>query len=193
MSNRAFINGFVKRAMEYGFSQEYALSILKKAEDEDEEPFDKFKRIAKKRFYYWKNKLKNRGVYAGTYHKRVAIPKKSISKEILENMGYEPVLIAIPESGQDEFASYRHPDNLLHLHSHGDHWTMHEDAHPSLTMALRKAHGKEIPKAIYSGLSHIFTEGVPGAYKYVANRIGGSGDMLDAIMRESSVKNLKMR
>jgi hypothetical protein len=105
--------------------------------------------------------------------------------------GFEPSLIAIPEARQDRFESFRHPENLLHLHSHNDHWTMHEDEHPSLSMALRGASLREMPKAVASGLSHVLTEGVPGAYKYVANRINRSGGMLDAVKREARMGGVK--
>jgi hypothetical protein len=150
------------------------------------------KKKAEKRFKYWVNKLRNKGVFAGTYHKRVIIPKTSLSEDHIKALGFEPVFIGIPESGQDRFSSFRHADNLLHLHSHGDKWTIHEDEHPSLTMALRKASPKEIPKALLSGFSHIFTEGVPGAYKYIANRLKGSDNMLSAIDKDQKVqKKLK--
>jgi len=142
----------------------------------------------KRRFKYWAKKMREHGVMAGTYHKRIAIPKHRLPKEHLEQLGFEPVAIAIPEAGQDEFASYRNPNNLFHLHSHGDHWTMHEDEHPSLTMALRNAPIEKVPEAVVSGLSHIATEGIPGAYKYISHRITGSGNMLDAVMNESKQK-----
>lgn len=189
--DKSYIEGFVKRAHEYGFSLEESLELLKAANEPTDKKHKKhIKQKVLRKFKYWKNKLKTKGVFAGTYHKRVAIPKKSIDEDELKTIGFEPSLIAIPESGQDRFESFRHPENLLHLHSHGDHWTMHEDAHPSLSMALRGASLPEIPKAIVSGLSHVTTEGVPGAYKYIANRLAGGEDMLNAVIREAK-GNLK--
>lgn len=115
------------------------------------------------RFDKYKGLLRNNGVYAGTYHKRIFIPKANISEDDLHSLGFESVLAAIPEAGQDRFRSFRHPDNLFHIHSHNDHWTMHEDDHPSSTMLARKI--GRIPAAI-QGIPHIVTEGLPGLYAY---------------------------
>lgn len=138
----------------------------------------------KRRFRHWREKLDRKGVFAGTYHKRVMIPKARLNEAQIKQLGFEPVLIAIPEAGQDQFSSYRHPNNLYHIHSHGDHWTMHEDSHPALTMALRTAKPGEKLQAIRNGMTHVITEGIPGAYKYVAHRITGAGTMMDAIRRD---------
>ena len=140
----------------------------------------------KRKFKYWANKMRTKGVLAGTYHKRIAIPKARLPEEQIKRLGFIPVAIAIPESGQDTLFSYRHPDNLFHIHSHGNHWTMHEDHNPSMTMALKNAPLREMPAAIANGLSHIVTEGVPGAYKYVSHRLTGAKDMLDAVMSETA-------
>jgi hypothetical protein len=163
---------------------------LGKQADEEDPLVDTAK--LKRKFKYWATKMREKGVMAGTYHKRIAIPKKRLSEDNLKQLGFEPVAIAIPEAGQDQFASYRNPNNLFHLHSHGDHWTMHEDEHPSLTMALRNAPIEEVPSAIVSGLSHITTEGLPGAYKYISHRLTGSGNMLDAVMNESAQQKNKL-
>jgi hypothetical protein len=141
----------------------------------------------KRRFKYWAQKLDRKGVFAGTYHKRITIPKKLLNEDQIKQLGFEPVLIAIPEAGQDRFSSFRHPNNLFHIHSHGDNWTMHEDSHPALTMALRTAKPGERLKAIKDGMTHVLTEGVPGAYKYVAHRLTGAGTMLDAIRRDMTM------
>src|SRR5690606_26702418 len=82
--------------------------------------------------------LRERGVEAGTAHKRIVIPKSRFSENEITSLGFQPVTIAIPEHGQDRFQSYRHPDNNFHIHSHGRDWTIHEDRHPAATMLAQK-------------------------------------------------------
>jgi len=142
----------------------------------------------KRQFYYYRKKLESKGVYAGTKHKRIAIDKSRIPLENLSRLGFVPVTLAIPESGQDQFTSYRNPYNNYHIHSHPGAWTMHEDEHPAATMIMRSRPtllGKL--QAIAEGVPHIITEGIPGAAIYVANQVKrvlpGAGDpnMLNAI------------
>ncbi len=133
------------------------------------------------RFDNYANLLRTKGVYAGTGHKRVLIPKSHISRDDVQNLGFESVLIAVPEKGQDEFRTYRHPDNLFHLHSHGDNWTMHEDAHPAATMLARRI-GKT--KALIQGLPHVVTEGIPGLGYYLKGQILGSKSTADNVEAE---------
>ena len=176
----------LKHKLDPSYALNPAKYLGKQADDEEQDLIDDAR--LKRRFKYWATKMRNHGVMAGTYHKRIAIPKFRLTENHLRRLGFEPVAIAIPEAGQDEFASYRNPHNLFHLHSHGKHWTMHEDEHPSLTMALRGAPIEEVPAAIVSGLSHIVTEGLPGAYKYISHRLTGAGNMLDAVMNETAAK-----
>ena len=113
-----------------------------------------------------------KGSLAGTAHKRLAVAKKLLSPEQIQAAGFEPSLMAIPEQGQDQWTSFRHPKSNLHIHSHPDYWTIHNDRHPSVMMAMR--HSKGVPdtlKALSSGMKHFFTEGVPGAGYYARNRI----------------------
>jgi len=112
------------------------------------------------------------GASADTYHKRIAVPRSLLTEEKLKQYGFEPVLIAVPEAGQTEFFSYRNPKNLYHIHPHGDYFTIHRDRHPSMTMSVRQAKGlTEKAQAVASGLAHVATEGVPGAWAYIRNKI----------------------
>ena len=138
------------------------------------------------------NALERRGAWANTYHKRVAIPKAYLSQQDLADSGYLPSLMAIPESGQDQWTSYRHPDNLYHFHSHGDVWTAHKDEHPSMAMLKYKEMTPfERIKATGSGIQHVLNEGVPGAYAYLRNALTrepakpGVSAMTSSILREN--------
>lgn len=137
--------------------------------------------LAQKRFDTYANLLRNKGVYAGTFHKRVLIPKAKLNENDLKSLGFESVLAAIPEAGQDQFRSYRHPDNLFHIHSHNDNWTMHEDRHPSSTMLARKIGPV---KAFIQGAPHVLTEGVPGLAAYVAGQFNRRRSTADRVSDE---------
>lgn len=133
------------------------------------------------RFDNYTNLLRTKGVYAGTGHKRVFVPKAQISRDDLQNLGFESVLIAVPEAGQDEFRTYRHPDNRFHLHSHGDNWTMHEDAHPAATMLARRIGHT---KAFIQGMPHVVTEGIPGIGYYLKGQILGRKSTAHNVVQE---------
>lgn len=139
------------------------------------------KALAQKRFSTYADLLRNKGVYAGTFHKRVLIPKSKLNEDDLKGLGFESVLAAIPEAGQDQFRSYRHPDNLFHIHSHNDNWTMHEDRHPSSTMLSRKIGPV---RAFIQGAPHIITEGVPGLAAYVAGQFNRRRSTADRVSDE---------
>lgn len=122
-------------------------------------------------FKTYADKLQHKGVYAGTKHKRIVIPKKSLTQEHLLALGFKPVTIAIPETGQDQLTSYRHPMNTYHVHSHGDNWTMHQDEHPAATMIMASRPtlaGKA--QALIEGVPHAVMEGVPGLGIYLKNQ-----------------------
>lgn len=123
------------------------------------------------RFKTYADLLERKGVYAGTKHKRIVIPKKDLTQEHLTSLGFEPVTIAIPETGQDQLTSYRHPKNTYHIHSHGDAWTMHQDEHPAATMIMKNRPtlgGKAM--ALLEGVPHAVTEGLPGLGIYLHNQ-----------------------
>jgi superfamily II DNA or RNA helicase len=126
------------------------------------------------RFQELAHLLRRRGVYAGTGHKRIVVPKNKLTENDVKDLGFESVMVAIPEAGQDRFQSYRHPDNRFHLHSHPEGWTMHEDRHPAATMIARKAQTPlETFKAYVKGVPHVVTEGIPGLTYYLKGRISG--------------------
>jgi len=152
-------------------------------------------------------RLKTEGVETGAGKYRVAIPKHVITKSDLEkHLGYVPVTIAVPESGQKQFGSWRHPYHNRHIHDHDSHWVMHEDDHASSTMLIHRrrlemqkakelaASGKggkggkapttgigAIAKTTIQGLPHVIGEGVPGMAMYMKNRLVGGGDMLSRV------------
>ena len=151
----------------------------------------------KSRFKRLTSILESEGQTVGTGHKRIMFDKETLSRENIDDLGFVPVTIAIPEAGQTSFRSFRHPNNNFHIHEHGTHWTMHEDDHPAGTMLVKKwsmernkrkqnnvrvkAPSKKSlvedikefttpVKHIIKGIPHVATEGVPGAYYYVNGR-----------------------
>jgi len=116
----------------------------------------------------YKKHLNEKGVWTDTYHKRIAIPKSELSESQIRALGYHPVMVAVPEGGQDRFTSFRNTSTAHHIHSHPEHWTMHEDEHPSTTMLMaRNVPATERAKALVTGLPHILTEGIPGVATYL--------------------------
>ena len=149
-----------------------------------------------KRFGGFARALHKYGVETGTGHKRIYIPKDIFSEEDIKELGFTAVKIAIPESGQTRFESFRHSNALYHLHEHGQSWTLHEDVDPSMTMSIKqwsiqKAKGiqtgiGDLPSRVWAGMKHIVTEGIPGAYYYLKGKILGGEDMLRRIQEEIS-------
>lgn len=125
--------------------------------------------------------LDSKGTFAGTGHRRITIPKSKITEDNLHQLGFEPVVAAIPEAGQDRFQSFRHPDNNYHLHSHGDRWTIHQDSHPAMTMLMRR---EGVAKAFVHGMPHVITEGVPGLAYYLAGKVSGRKSTADVVDKE---------
>lgn len=139
----------------------------------------------RRRFSLLSDALRNQGVLAGTAHKRIVIPKDKLTESDIKHLGFQPVSIAIPEAGQDQFSSYRNPDNLFHIHSHPEGWTMHEDAHPSSTMLALKAHGvQDKAKALISGAPHVSEEGLPGLYYYLKGVATGHASTAQSVLKE---------
>lgn len=132
------------------------------------------------------------GVTVGTAHKRIAIPKDILSKKQIEKqMGFVPVTIAIPESGQENITSWRHPESNIHIHSHDDFWTFHEDKHAAGTMLVKKIlkQGNYSPfklgLELLRGIPHAISEGVPGAYYWAKGELFGEDrSMVDRIFNE---------
>jgi hypothetical protein len=139
----------------------------------------------RRRFDYLTHTLHRKGVETGTSHKRIVIPKDKFTENDILGMGFEPVTIAIPEAGQDQFSSYRHPDNTFHIHSHPEGWTMHEDRHPASTMIAKHEStvlGKA--KALVQGMPHLVTEGIPGLGYYLKGQIGGTTSTAQNVLED---------
>ena len=159
----------------------------KKKEDE--------KRQTQAEFNFFARSLHKYGQESGTGHKRVVIPKSVLTKDELEKtLGFLPVNIAIPESGQDKFTSYRHPSNLFHIHSHDKMWTMHEDRYAASTMMIEKwkqeqAAGNKSSVfnpigSFFKGMPHVATEGAPGLFYYLEGQLSGGEDMAERLKSE---------
>jgi len=91
-------------------------------------------KLIKKKFKRYSKDLESgKGVRIGNLD-RVLIPKKDLSaKELTKGLGFLPTRIAVPESGQTKFRTFRHPHSKHHIHSHRKYWTMHKDEHTSYT------------------------------------------------------------
>lgn len=138
-----------------------------------------------RRFNSLLSTVRAHGTLAGTAHNRVLIPHDKLTQQDIDDLGFVPVTIAIPESGQNQFRSFRHPDNTVHIHSHDDGWTMHEDRHPAATMIAKKAKGVgETLKAYAQGAPHAGTEGVPGMYYYLKGQLGGHTSTARRVLNE---------
>lgn len=165
------------------------------------------------RFGRLKDELEAHGVYSGTGHKRLVVPKSKLTEQDIGSLGFVPVTIAIPEAGQSRLRSFRHPNNNYHIHEHGENWTMHRDEHPASTMLIKKLFmEKKAPPAsgaaaaVHStrlgrtaaalgtaakatgefvrGIPHVVTEGVPGAYYYAKGQIMRTPDMAERVTAE---------
>jgi len=145
-------------------------------------------------------------------NKRVLVPRSKLTeKDLTKTLGFVPVTVAVPEAGQTQIRSFRHPTMNHHVHQHGDHWNIHEDKHPSTSMLMyrlrqqkRKAkerartgvsgvhraaqHGvkkaptyRDVAKATVSGMPHLIGEGVPGMYYYLKGRVTRAPGMLQKV------------
>lgn len=133
------------------------------------------------RFNKYLKLLDEKGAFAGTGHRRIVIPKSKVTEQDIGNLGFTPVMAAIPEAGQDRFQSWRHPDNNYHIHSHGDRWTIHQDRHAAMTMLMKK---KGLIRAFAEGAPHVVTEGIPGLYYYAAGRLKGNDSTANRVDNE---------
>ena len=174
--NSTYIGGALAPAITYGArkllehkKQASYIDELQKIAEDTKTVADPF--IAK-RFEKIKQLLDSEGVLVGTYHKRLAIPKDKLTEEDLKTLNFLPSYIAVPESGQDRFESFRHPSLNHHIHSHPGYWTIHEDRHPSSQMLAFIAEDMiDKAKAYVEGLPHLVTEGVPGMFAYAKGAV----------------------
>lgn len=127
---------------------------------------------------------------------RISVPKTKLPETAVSRLGFEKVLIAIPEKGQKSLRTYRHPGSNHHIHDHGDHWIIHRDAHSSVGMAMKRTklkqegkleqlkapHGKKkkvrtpnsLIKGWAQGIHHTLREGVPGGVGYLKSVVTGA-------------------
>ena len=152
------------------------------------------RRNIKKLFKNYAKKLNNGGgVQIGNLD-RVLIPKSDLNvKHLTKGLGFLPTRIAVPESGQTQFRTFRHPHNKYHIHSHRKYWTMHRDKHSSFTSLRRKTQLIKNPELknneislkkktnkiskptnaaidFLRGTPHNIKEGIPGWYSYLKNK-----------------------
>lgn len=130
---------------------------------------------------------------------RSEINLSDLSEDSLLNAGYVPSYIAVPERGQTQLKTYRHPFNGTHFHLHGDKWRFHEDKWNSAQM-LMKRYDIEHPTAsdaerlkyftsvvLPDSAGHIINEGFPNYVLYAKDSILGNdavvGDNKPSAMR----------
>jgi len=150
-------------------------SVSSTAEDSLSGLPEEQRNLLQRKFKHITDTLGREGAFTGTAHKRIVVPHSFLSGGELQNLGFLRSSVAVPEQGQKEFSTWRHPHNLYHFHTHPEHWTVHEDVLPSLDMLRYKAKHpmQRIIKDLPSGMGHIFTEGVPGYFTYLKNQAQG--------------------
>jgi hypothetical protein len=132
-------------------------------------------------------------VHPGTAMPRSSIPKEKLTTDTLQQLGFVPSVVAVPERGQSNLTTWRHPYSGMHLHQHPKRWLFHRDKWPSLAMAIRR-YEMENPKAtigdkleyvvkdaLSNSIPHILHEGVPGYMSWTANTALGSRTFSDII------------
>lgn len=100
---------------------------------------------------------------------RVAIRRDQLNEAALPHLGFKPARIAVPERGQDQLLTYRHPLNNMHIHRHKDYWLIHKDKYTPLSMMKEKSRIQNrtlAAKDVLSGVRHVVTEGIPGEIDY---------------------------
>jgi predicted double-glycine peptidase len=123
------------------------------------------------RFKKITNTLDRSGTDVNTHHKRVIVPHDFFNENDMRDYGFRPSYTAIPELGQSEFRTWRHPSDLHHFHRHPQGFTVHKDqAHP--------------------GVKHLVTEGLPAYGMYLKRRLAafkesGQPSMAQDILNEN--------
>lgn len=88
---------------------------------------------------------------------RIPIPKEYLSLEDLRRLGFRDSLVAVPEIGQKQWTSYRHPLHDVHIHDHGDLFNIHVDKYPSMAM---QAERRSLPRKMITKLLETIPAGV---------------------------------
>jgi len=172
--------------------------------------------IARRRFGKIHRALKQYGVDTGAQMKRIAVPKAALSLKDIKNLGFVPVVVAVPEVGQKRLQSFRHPITNHHVHDHGDTWVIHEDKHPSTTMLYKKKELERESKlkdyrapyvrhvkkkdvrvgsalnATVKGMPHLIGEGVPGLYNWSKASVLKLPTMKERVLAQTP-KNIQRR
>lgn len=166
-----------------------------------------YRRRVRRRFASLHKILEEKGVDTGAQMKRIVVPKRVLSKtDMLEHLGFVPVVVAVPEVGQTKLQSYRHPLSNHHIHDHGDSWVIHDDVHPSTTMLWFKRKLEEDgklsdyspphkPKSVarshkssgnlvrttLEGMPHLIGEGIPGMAAWAKAKAFGLPGMKERV------------
>ena len=129
-----------------------------------------------------------------------ALPDKPhlpfVSADDMERMGFVSSYVAVPERGQSQLRTFRHPYTGIHAHRHDKDWLMHRDKWPSLSMEKLR-YQQENPGASWwdtqkytwgeafpRSLPHIVYEGIPGYINFGYNTLMDNpsfGERLQAI------------
>jgi hypothetical protein len=135
----------------------------------DREATDKEKEIAELLVKLNDKLRKTPDIVSATTLAKSLVDNSTITAEDLMSAGFKPSYVSIPEIGQDSVTSYRHPESLLHFHSHPDLWLYHEDNNPSLDMLLTK-YKKEHPNASkVEKLKYLLLDALPGSIEHTVN------------------------
>lgn len=94
--------------------------------------------LRRKRFRRIHSLLEEHGAETGATMKRIIVPKRLLSTEDINRLQFKAVTIAVPEAGQQQIRTYRHPLSGHHIHDHGDAWVIHHDSKPATTMLWEK-------------------------------------------------------
>jgi len=105
-------------------------------------------------------------------HRRT-LQKSSLSPQILQDLGFKKVLIAVPERGQVSAKSWRQPATGLHIHEHPDTWTVHKDKWTAVSVSVPDTLSKDPVNphiapltSMIDGLKHLIKEGFTGWKAY---------------------------
>lgn len=133
---------------------------------------------------------------------RTAIPSEQLPERDLRAMGFVPSLVAVPERGQKELRTWRHPQTGVHVHNHGKDMLFHEDKWPSIAM-LKKRFQLENPgateaealkgsfnTAVTEGIPHVVLEGIPGYINYAAGAALGTPTFTDQLAKTRAARQL---
>ena len=151
-----------------------------------DEAYEKGSQAADKMSDLIRKHLANPEFKSNTEIPRSGIPVGEIDDATLRAAGFVPSYIAVPEIGQTELRTWRHPFNNAHLHRHGDRYLMHVDNYQSPTMkveGMRQISKAGLPEPKRSfwdkvkeaalGFKHVVQEGLPGWVSYGTGAILG--------------------